>query len=446
LVIKFHFKSLKTKIVVWFSIVTTILLLLFSISFYYYFNQTIDISIQNDLSKTALYIEKKIEDNESLDNILKDEKIKHIEFAIIKNHNIVKKSSKFYLKNMNKYIDTNRSFYITDKGEYLKALFIIGFKQPFNGHIIVIQNNIDDKSENVLDSMLVLEPILLLLLIFIVIKALDKILIPIKNITQISKQISIENFSHTINLSSTDEYELKELINSFNDMIKRLQDGVENLDRFNSDVSHELKTPLTIIKGEIDIALKKQRDSQYYIKSLNSIKDEIINIQSIVDNLLLLTKYSKENISQTFVKCDLDSILLQAISSYNDISNQKNIKIVLEKFEPIEYIGNTQLLYTIFSNLLDNSIKYSSSNTTIIISLYKQDKIYFTVEDQGVGIPRDKIDKITEKFYRVDESRNKAIKGFGLGLSIVQNSVELHNGILEILSKPNQGTNINIIF
>ena len=401
-------------------------------------------SIQNNLSKTALFIEKKIENNEPLDNIVKSKAVKNIEFAIIKNNQIIKQSSNFILKNLKRYINSHRSFYIEDKGEYLKALYIIDFKQPFNGCIVVLNPNIDDKSETLRDTMLFLEPILLLLLIFVVIKALDKILIPIKNITKISQQISIENFSHTIDVAQNDEYELKELVNSFNDMIKRLQDGVENLDRFNSDVSHELKTPLTIIKGEIDIALKKQRESQYYIKSLNSIKDEITNIQSIVDNLLLLTKYSKENISQTFVKFDLDSILLQAVSSYNDIANQKNIKIVVEKFEPVEYIGNTQLFYTIFSNLLDNSIKYSSSNTTIKISLYKQDKIYFTVEDQGIGIAKNQIDKITEKFYRVDESRNKAIKGFGLGLSIVKNSVELHNGTLKIQSKVNKGTIISI--
>jgi signal transduction histidine kinase len=228
-------------------------------------------------------------------------------------------------------------------------------------------------------------------------------------------------------------------------MIKRLKREVEHLEQFNSDVSHELKTPLTVIKGEIEITLNKIRDEKYYINSLKTIEHESQQIQEIVDNLLMLTKYTKENIKQTFQETSLDSILLETIDKYNMQLKQKNIKLDLEKFESIIKDVNPLLITTIFSNLIDNAIKYSLPNTHIKISLYKDEKIHFTIKDEGIGIEKKQLLKVMDRFYRVDESRNKKIKGFGLGLSIVKNSAKLHNATIKIDSKKGIGTEIEVI-
>jgi len=401
--IKLKFNSLKTKILVWFSVSVAIVLIFFSFSFYYYFNKSVENSIKNNLLNIAY-------------KITNDKNYKSN--AIIK----IKPSNKQNIK-----------FTIKDYGEYLKAtLFFYANNKEF-----IITKKIDDKSEDIVDTMLVLEPVLLFLLIFLASKMIDKILIPIKNITKTSKEISINNFKNTI--SQNEEYELKELINSFNEMIKRLQNEVKSLDRFNTNVSHELKTPITIIKGEIAIALKKNRSAKYYQNSLISISQEINNIQKITDNLLLLTKYTKTNIIETFENGDLDTILLEVIEKYNPLLNQKNIKITL-KIEHIKFKCNSQLLYHIFSNLIDNAIKYSPKNSNINISLYKNKKINFIIEDEGIGIDKNEISKITEEFYQI----NKSTKGFGLGLSIVKYGVLLHNGELKITS--NKGLKVHIIF
>ncbi|SFV52391.1 Phosphate regulon sensor protein PhoR (SphS) [hydrothermal vent metagenome] len=97
-------------------------------------------------------------------------------------------------------------------------------------------------------------------------------------------------------------------------------------------------------------------------------------------------------------------------------------------------------------NIIDNAIKYTPQNRNIYISLFKVDKIYFIVKDEGIGIPQNKLNKITNRFYRVDESRNRKIKGFGLGLSIVKNSVDLHNAKMDIASQLNIGTIVKIVF
>ena len=101
------------------------------------------------------------------------------------------------------------------------------------------------------------------------------------------------------------------------------------------------------------------------------------------------------------------------------------------------------MMKVLFSNLLDNAIKYSNDNKNIFLSIFREsEKIIFIIKDEGIGIPRDSIKKVTDRFYRVDKSRNKSIVGFGLGLSLVKNIIELHNGKMEIKSKEMEGTTI----
>ena len=230
-------------------------------------------------------------------------------------------------------------------------------------------------------------------------------------------------------------------------MIERLKNGVDILDRFNSDVSHELKTPLTVIQGELELALKKKRTTDYYRKSIKKIFNQTQDIQSLVESLLLLTKYSKQNIQATFIKCNLDAIFMDVCEKYTNKLKNKNLKLHIDRLETISINANQSLIISIFSNLIDNSIKYTKRDKNIYVSLFKdKNRAHFIIKDEGIGIAQEKLEKTTDRFYRVDDSRNKTIKGFGLGLSIVKNSVELHDAILKIRSIENKGTTIEIIF
>lgn len=119
----------------------------------------------------------------------------------------------------------------------------------------------------------------------------------------------------------------------------------------------------------------------------------------------------------------------------------------IEKLETLQMASNALLMSSIFSNLIENAIKYTPENKNIYISLYKEvDAIVFVIRDEGIGIEVDEIPKITERFYRTDRSRNKKIKGFGLGLSIVKKGVILHNGTMKIESVVNEGTTVRLSF
>jgi signal transduction histidine kinase len=441
-------KSLKTQILVWFGTITIIILIFFNYALYYFLEQNAKLAIQNNLYNKAVFINDKIKLGVPIDNLLKDKKLDTFDVAIVENDKIIYEKGNINLNSLKVYMEKDKSFFIFRQNNNINGLYIFRITIPFKGSILFYKKNIDTqinkKLQEIKNILFILEPILLLIFVFVANKLIDKVLIPIDAITKRANKISVTDLSETIEQPLSD-YEIKELVDSFNNMIKRLHNEVSHLDQFNSDVSHELKTPLTVIKGEIELTLNKTRDVQYYEKSLTTIQQEANAIQTIVDNILMLTKYTKANIEKTFTKISLDSLLLDTIKSYDNQLKNKNIKLHKKRIEPIIIDANLQLLTIIFSNLIDNAIKYTPKNKNIYISLYKKDKIYFVIKDEGIGISKDKLTKVINRFYREDESRNRQIKGFGLGLSIVKNGIELHNGTIKIASKKDKGTIVKIV-
>lgn len=439
----FFTPSIKTRVLVWFGLMSTFILFLFSTAFYYSLEQNINLKIQESLYNKAIIVKDGLLLGFSIKEILKDSSLNQLDIEIHKNGEIVGIKGNTKYENIRNNINLNESFYAYEDGENINALYILNIKKPFVGKIYIFRKKLDNKAENVEDTLLILVPILLLLLIFLASRLIDKILIPIKNITKTANEITVSDFSKSIKRPK-DNDEIRALVDSFNEMIKRLKNGVEKIERFNNDVSHELKTPLTIIKGEVEITLDRLREPKEYIKSMKIIDEEAEQIKKIVDGLLLLCKYSKTNIQNSYEICSVETILLKVVKKYNKALKEKNISLHIDKLENITIKANSILLETIFSNLIDNAIKYTLDNKNINISLYQDKKIHFIIKDEGIGIAKEKLSSITDRFYRVDESRNKKIKGFGLGLSIVKNSVELHGGTLHVDSEVGVGSTLHV--
>lgn len=425
---KYH--SLKKRVLLWFGGSSALVLIFFSLAFNYFLNE----SIENNI-KTKLEI--------VVQDILADKEVTSAGFAIINNNQIVKQNKSFTLKNYQFYLNQSNSFFIIPHkvdDDYINALYI---EKSSEKYILIYKTNIDNKIENFQDILLLLVPILLFIIIVLARKMIDKILQPINSLIQATTSTSVSALSQNLELPS-DNDEIRTLVVSYNNMIKRLHGGIEQLDRFNSDVSHELRTPLTVIQGEIEITLRKQREPKVYEKSMQTIYEQSKQIESIVEGLLLLTKYSKLNIKESFELCNLDSILLACIDKYEEKLKLKNIHLEIKRIEVVSLNANPILINSIFSNLLDNAIKYTPSDKKIYIELYQDKKIIFTIQDEGIGIAEDKLEMITDKFYRVDESRNKDVQGFGLGLSIVKNAIDLHDGQL-IFDSLRDGLRIQVV-
>jgi signal transduction histidine kinase len=226
-------------------------------------------------------------------------------------------------------------------------------------------------------------------------------------------------------------------------MVIRLRNGIDMIHRFNSDVSHELRTPLTVLKGEIQLALRKDRDKEYYKDVLKKSLKEIDYMIDMVEEMLMFSKIDSE--VEQKENLNLDELLLKVVSKLSFKAKHKNLKIEFEKIEPIKIKSNPFLINAIFINIIDNAIKYSKENGVIKISLYKDDgNIIFEIMDTGVGIKKEDLQHLTERFYRSDVSRNRDIKGFGLGLSIVKKALDTIDGKMKFDSILGKGTIVTI--
>ncbi|WP_457564121.1 sensor histidine kinase [Caminibacter pacificus] len=217
---------------------------------------------------------------------------------------------------------------------------------------------------------------------------------------------------------------------------KQIEMSFAKLKRFNSNVSHELKTPLAIMKSEIEVALMNNtKDCE---KTLKSMLQEINYINDITEKLLFLTKETKKI---KLEDVDLEELILELFEKYAE-----KIEFELD-FGDEEYDikGDKTLLKMALSNIIENSIKYGANK--IVIKLEKnKHKIILTIKDNGIGIPKEKLPFIFDEFYRVDESHNKKIKGFGLGLSIVKNILTLHKAKIKVNSDEGKGVEFIIEF
>jgi len=210
-------------------------------------------------------------------------------------------------------------------------------------------------------------------------------------------------------------------------VVTQIEISFKKLKNFNSNVSHELKTPLAIMKSEIEVELMaKEKNCD---KIFHSLLQEINYLNDITEKLLFLTKNDLNNLN--LKEIDLEDIILELFEKYSN-----KIQILLDIDENDTYIikGDKTLLKMAISNLIENSIKYKANKIDITLKKTKN-KILLTIKDNGMGIPKDKLPYIFDEFYRVDESHNKKIKGFGLGLSIVKNILKAHKAKIKVKSE-----------
>ncbi|NOX15410.1 MAG: HAMP domain-containing histidine kinase [Epsilonproteobacteria bacterium] len=227
------------------------------------------------------------------------------------------------------------------------------------------------------------------------------------------------------------------------ELVTKLNESYENIKRFSSNASHQIKTPLTALRLQIHLALKKNKNVQEYRDSLRAIDSEIVYLQDMVSNLLLLTRIQNMNIRENFQFVELDGIVLEIFEEYSVIAKNKGVVLDIKNLDYIQIKAEPTLLRILITNLIDNAIKYTPQGKKITISLIKS---VFLISDEGIGIPQDKIPMIYDEFYRVNAPGKTHIKGYGLGLSMVKKIIEIHKAKIRINSKVDKGTSISVKF
>ncbi|NLL80901.1 MAG: HAMP domain-containing histidine kinase [Tissierellia bacterium] len=260
---------------------------------------------------------------------------------------------------------------------------------------------------------------------------------PIKDLTDATKKVATGDFSLVIKTERDDE--LGELIDGFNKMTKDLA-SIEILrNDFISDISHEFKSPITSIEGYTKLLADSNDEAKDEYTDI--ILHETERLSNMATNILTINKLDNENIINT-EEFKLDEQIRRSILLLENKWNEKAIELDVD-LDDVIIKANKDLINQIWINLLDNAIKFSPLNGRISIKLINHEKrCEFIIEDEGIGISKEDQEKIFEKFYKADKSRN--IEGTGLGLSIVKRIVDLHEGEIKLDSQVGRGTRISV--
>lgn len=268
--------------------------------------------------------------------------------------------------------------------------------------------------------------------------------LPIERFTKFINNMPKDSLQH-VQINSRDE--IGQLAIAFNNLIDRMAELEDKRRIFVSNASHELKTPLSIIKLFSDSLIQTENPDPEFIKEfLSDMNKEVERLTRIIERLLDMTQMDSSQTSMQFIHTDIREIVQEVYDKLTPLAKNKDISLSLnqpdtEVILPVERDTLTEAVY----NIADNSIKYTEPGGNVAISLSRDlGNVYIAVSDTGIGIPKEEVQKIFDRFYRVDKARAREIGGTGLGLSIALDAVKLHNGHIEVKSEEAAGSRFTI--
>ena len=261
---------------------------------------------------------------------------------------------------------------------------------------------------------------------------------PLSNIIAQSKELNNRNIEAKLTKSKDDE--IGELVDVINETFSKRENLIKSQKKFSSDISHELKTPISIIKGYLDILKWGKTDEKLLDEGLGNIDIEIKNIEQIINNLFLSSQLEQIRIIKE--KIELTSLAQKIKRDYEVIYPEQEMFVISEGDTYI--IGDNNLVSEAIRGLVDNGIKYSSNNKIELIIEKRKNNAVMIVRDYGVGIEEQEKEKIFERYYKRDRE-NQRVPGMGLGLSIIKEIVDLHNAKIELVNR-NNGLDVILIF
>jgi two-component system OmpR family sensor kinase len=274
----------------------------------------------------------------------------------------------------------------------------------------------------------------------------NKALRPVDEITQIARRIGSGDLSQRIRIKRVND-ELGRLAATFNEMIAKLEESFRRVKRFTADASHELKTPLTILRGEVEVGLKKKRTLREYQRILNSNLEETSRMSRIVDDLLTLSRADMGELTMEREEVELSSLAREVRDDLQILAQEKGVqlKFMGDGFTTVE--GDPLFLRQLILNITENGLKYTPSGGEVELKVQgdrDQGVVRIFVADTGVGIaPKDQ-KRVFDRFFRVDQARSRDTGGTGLGLSICQWIAQAHEGQIAVKSKLGKGSTFTV--
>jgi signal transduction histidine kinase len=313
------------------------------------------------------------------------------------------------------------------------------------GHLLVAVAR--EGSEVVLETLrhilLITYPIILIILFFVARFIAGRSIKPINDIINTSNKITRDNLTSRIPLPENKD-ELYILSDTINNLLNRIEKTIEREKSFTSYASHEFRTPLAVLKGTLEVLIRKPRRQEEYEEKVKYCIHEIDRLNHLVDELLILTRFENQKQTLKFENIGIKTSVEDSLKHQSGSIQQKNLHVLID-ISPEDIGINTDIHFfsTIINNILSNAIKYSHQNGVIEIKINERDKsVFCEIKDNGIGIPEKDKEKIFDKFYRSTDHAD--IKGFGLGLTIVKRFCFLLNIQIELFSKEGAGTTVRL--
>lgn len=297
---------------------------------------------------------------------------------------------------------------------------------------------------NTREKILTLEVILLVLLILFAFFYSGSVIKPLRELAAYIGRITDGYLNEKVTMKSFSEVE--DVVDSINSMTTKLETLESSRQEFVSNVSHELKTPITSIKVLADSLLQQEdAPAELYREFLSDINAEIERENKIITDLLSLVKMDKTSSELNISSININELCEQILKRIKPIAAKRNIELIFESYRPVLAEVDEVKLSLAINNLIENAVKYNYDDGWVRVSLNADHKFfYIKVADSGVGIPEDEQENVFERFYRVDKARSRETGGTGLGLSITRNAILMHRGAIKIYSKEKEGTTFTV--
>jgi len=329
-------------------------------------------------------------------------------------------------------------------------------KLEVNGHVYTVEMGVpaDDAVETLhlfRSYLLMFAPLLLLMAAGGGYWLSRRALSPVDALVRTAREVSGTNLSSRLQKLETGD-ELQRLSDTLNEMLDRIESAFQRITQFTADASHELRTPVSLIRTEAELALRRSRGEAEYKESLRHILLEAERTTALIEQLLSMARADSGRETLHFESVDLRQTLRSVVDGWQQVATIRNLQFSASLDVPqsldardFSVTGNETLLRRLADILLDNAFKYTPSPGSVHLTLEPQgESAVIRVQDSGVGIAEEEQSKIFERFYRVDKARSRAQGGAGLGLAIAQWIVTQHGGSIRVDSRPGQGSTFRV--
>ena len=426
------------RVTVWFSSVIVILFLIILSSLI-----LIEDKVVNDLSQKELVeaVEEIYEDPEKFENF--NDGIYYIKYNE-QNEIIAGKFPKdfdialaFSIEDINIYQVENKKFLyydtrLEDEDNWIRGIYPLG--------------KVQKEIETLWNIAIALSVLFLIFVVIVGYRIIKNAFKPVKQISNTALEIKrSKDFSNRIELEDSNDDEIHKMASTFNEMLDTVEEVFIHEKQFSSDVSHELRTPITVILAQSDYALQYSDTFEEAKESLEVINRHAKRMTNLINQIMELSKLERQKEIEK-EKINLSNMVLQLLEDYKPLLESKNLNLVYNVEKDLRIQGNKIMLERVFLNILMNAVKFTKTN--IEVSLIREGKTaVLKIRDNGIGISEENKKFIWERFFQVNDSRNKEEnKGSGLGLSMVKKIVDLHSATIDLESELEQGTCFTIKF